>query len=131
TPSVWSPAAGLFTNAAATIPYNGTSALTTVYAKPSTAGVHTYTATFSNAAGCTSTAQTTVTAYEQPTVNIIADYCSDAGFVRLTANSTPAAASYTWNTGATTPYILVDIADSYSVTVTSGNGCTNTASISI
>lgn len=131
TPSVWSPAAGLFTNAAATIPYDGVSALTTVYAKPATAGTHTYTAAHYNVNGCSVTAQSTITVNPQPTVNIIADYCSDPGYVRLTANSTPAATSYNWSNGSTAPFILVDIADSYAVTVATGNGCTNTASISI
>jgi hypothetical protein len=43
----WSPAAGLFTDAAATIPYTGTSA-STVYAKITTAGLHKYYANANN-----------------------------------------------------------------------------------
>lgn len=130
TPSVWSPATDLYTDAAATIPYDGVSALTTVYAKPSTSGNKIYTATFTNANNCSVQAQTEINAAELPEVQIIADYCSDPGFVRLTANATPAGA-YNWSTGETTPFILVDIAASYSVTVTTGNGCVNTASMSI
>lgn len=129
-PSVWSPATDLYTNAAATTPYNGTSALTTVYVKPSTPGLKTYTATFSNAAGCTTSAQTEVNVNPLPVVNIIADYCSDPGYVRLTANATPSG-SYNWSTGETTSSILVDEAGGYSVTVTTASGCVQTAFISI
>ncbi len=55
----WSPATGLFTNAAATTPYTGAAA-TTVYAMP--ASTTTYTATATNAlTGCTSATPVTVT----------------------------------------------------------------------
>ncbi|RZJ66950.1 MAG: T9SS type A sorting domain-containing protein [Flavobacterium sp.] len=57
TPVVWSPSAGLFTDAAATVPYTGTAA-SSVYAKPT--ATTTYSAVYTTAAGCTSTAQTTV-----------------------------------------------------------------------
>jgi hypothetical protein len=54
----WAPTAGLFTNAAATLPYTGTAA-TSVYAKPS--ATITYTATAASAANCTRTQTVTVT----------------------------------------------------------------------
>ena len=50
-PAVWSPAASLFTNPAATIPYDGTTPVFTVYAKPSV--TTTYTA-ISNSGSCVS-----------------------------------------------------------------------------
>lgn len=50
---LWSPALGLFTDMAATIPYSGEN-LNTVYAKPSSTTNYTVTAT--SAAGCTSSA---------------------------------------------------------------------------
>ncbi|HRN78627.1 MAG TPA: T9SS type A sorting domain-containing protein [Ferruginibacter sp.] len=129
-PSVWSPATDLFTNAAATIPYNGTTPLTTVYVKPSTPGLKTYTATFTNVSGCSTSAQTQVNVNPLPVVQIVADYCSDPGYVRLTANSTPGG-SFNWSTGETTSSILVDEAGSYSVTVTTASGCVRTAFMSI
>lgn len=129
-PSVWSPATDLFTNAAATIPYNGTTPLTTVYVKPSTPGLKTYTATFTNVSGCSTSAQTQVNVNPLPVVQIVADYCSDPGYVRLTANSTPGG-SFNWSTGETSSSILVDEAGSYSVTVTTASGCVRTAFMSI
>ena len=57
-PIVFSPTAGLFTNAAGTTPYTGT-AVTQVYAKPTATA--TYTATATNAAGCPRTTTATVT----------------------------------------------------------------------
>lgn len=56
---VWSPTTGLYTDAAGTIPYTGTST-STVYANPAAAS-STYTATASSAAGCYSNNTVTVT----------------------------------------------------------------------
>src|SRR5690606_32509140 len=44
----WSPATGLFTDAAATVPYTAGSSATTLYAKLSAAGTHTYVVTGNN-----------------------------------------------------------------------------------
>jgi GEVED domain/Ig-like domain CHU_C associated/Secretion system C-terminal sorting domain len=68
---VWSPTTGLYTDAAALIPYTGTSAAT-VYAKPTTAGANVYTATATNAAGCPITATTAVTINTDPIADISA-----------------------------------------------------------
>ncbi len=62
---IWSPTAGLFTDAAATVPYSG-AASSTVYAKP--ASTTSYSATVTSGAGCTRTqsvnvAVTTATTY--------------------------------------------------------------------
>ncbi|WP_290842196.1 GEVED domain-containing protein [Flavobacterium sp.] len=54
----WSPTTGLYTDAAATVPYSGGAALS-VYAKPS--ATQTYTITATTAAGCVRTGTTTVT----------------------------------------------------------------------
>lgn len=54
---VFSPSAGLFTDAAGTVSYTGT-AVTNVYAKPSTTA--TFTATATNASGCIRTATATI-----------------------------------------------------------------------
>jgi hypothetical protein len=57
-PITWSPTIGLFTDITATTAYTG-GAATAVYASPSSTQV--YTATATNASGCTSTGTTTVT----------------------------------------------------------------------
>ncbi len=57
--AVWSPAAGLYTDAAATTPYNGTSDVVTVYARPTV--TTTYTATANNGNGCATTSQSVIT----------------------------------------------------------------------
>jgi|GEM_PF-695611 len=64
----WAPVTGLFTDAAATVPYTaGTNALS-VYAKPT--GTTTYTVTATGAGPCTRTANVTVTVNPLPTVTI-------------------------------------------------------------
>jgi hypothetical protein len=55
----WAPAAGLYTNAAATTPYTAGSFAVTVYAKPTATA--TYTATAATPLGCTATGTATVT----------------------------------------------------------------------
>lgn len=64
-----------------------------------------------------------------PVVTITPDYCSlGGGKVLLTSN---AFASYLWSTGATTQSIIVDIAGTYTITVTDGNGCVGTGFINV
>ncbi|MBV9962006.1 MAG: T9SS type A sorting domain-containing protein [Parafilimonas sp.] len=127
---VWSPLTDLFTDAAATIGYTGTS-MSTVYARPSNEGTVTYTATVSNAAGCNASQNVVLTVNPTPVVTIAADYCAVANRVQLTANSIPAATSYIWSTGETTQTILVDEAGDYSVTGYTAAGCSATAAISV
>lgn len=74
----------------------------------------------------------TITVNSQPSVTISADYCIVPGKVRLTADPLPAGSyTYSWSNGATTQVIDVDIAGSYTVTVTNTNGCQATNSITI
>lgn len=120
-PSTWSPLTGLYTDPGATTAYAG-QALTTVYASPA-AGNHVYTATYANAQGCERTATAALTVNAAPVVTIVADYCAIPGKIQLTANSSPAATGYLWNTGATTQSIAVDEAGTYDVTVTTALGC--------
>jgi hypothetical protein len=61
---VFSPTAGLFTDAAGTVAYSGQNVIS-VYAKP--ASTSTYTATATSAAGCTTSAQVTVTVTQATT----------------------------------------------------------------
>ncbi|MEI9956395.1 MAG: hypothetical protein WDM90_08870 [Ferruginibacter sp.] len=56
---VWSPAAGLYTNTIATLPYTAGTQTPTVYAAPATVTTYTVTATTA-ATGCSSSAQVVV-----------------------------------------------------------------------
>ena len=92
----------------------------TVYVKSNTSANTTYTATVTNAAGCSASKNVTVNIGASPVVTeemIIVLLLLE---VQLTANSTPAATSYLWSTGETTQIILVDVSGIYSVTAYSG-----------
>lgn len=123
---IWSPTTNLFTDAACTIPYTGTSALT-VYAKSTTAGSTTYTMTATQTGGaqCVNTATTTLTIQPNPTsVNpSLANICiSGSVTMTLTPSSGYAPGTLQWQTGATIP-ALADIgganASSYTTPVIS------------
>ena len=76
----------------------------------------------------TATSASTFTMTSLPTVTITANYCIGGGKVRLTCSSQ---SSYLWSTGATTQYIDVTTAGSYSVTGTNASGCSASASYSV
>ena len=57
-PAVWSPAAGLFSDAAALIPYVAGTAVDSVWTRPTPSGVYTYTATVNNLITTTATPTT-------------------------------------------------------------------------
>ncbi|NWK66980.1 MAG: gliding motility-associated C-terminal domain-containing protein, partial [Sediminibacterium sp. Gen4] len=85
----------------------------------------------SSATACVNaqTASITVTVNALPTVNITpggtTTFCAD-GSVTLTSTT---GNSYLWSTGATTQSINVSNQGNYSVTMTDGNGCTNSSSV--
>ncbi|WP_338221280.1 glycine-rich domain-containing protein [Algoriphagus sp. oki45] len=82
--------------------------------------------------GCPGPSQSfTITVDPTPVITLQADYCAVDGSVVLVASSNVTGTTWLWNTGETTSSIVVDIAGSYSVTATSPDGCTSTASISI
>jgi Zn-dependent metalloprotease/subtilisin-like proprotein convertase family protein len=88
-----------------------------------------YTVTVSNPGGCTSTSSpVAVIVNPLPVATISASgsttFCTGES-VTLTASS---GASYLWSTGATSQSITTSTAGSYSVTVTSNNGCSKTSS---
>jgi hypothetical protein len=92
-------------------------------------GTTTYTATYTDPnTYCPGSNFVTVTVNPAPVPVITADYCIARPKVRLTSNSFP---SYLWNTGATTQTIDVDVAGTYTVTVTDANGCTGTIPIQV
>jgi hypothetical protein len=84
-----------------------------------------YTVTTTESHGCRATsAPTNVVMYPTPTTPTITAggptrFCQ-GGLLTLTANS---AASYLWNTGATTQSIQVNASGNYTVTTTDANGC--------
>ncbi|MEY4486283.1 MAG: hypothetical protein RL440_814 [Bacteroidota bacterium] len=87
----------------------------------------TYTATVTNAAGCsTVSAPITVDVLPAPAASITANgptsFC-DGGSVILSANG---AGAYTWSNGSTASSIAVNNSGSFSYTVTGTNGCTTT-----
>ena len=97
---------------------------------PTATGSTVYTVTLTNNLNCTSSKNITVPVNLVPVVSITADYCAVPGKVKLTANATPGSA-FLWSTGETTQSVNVDIAATYQVTATLGNGCPATASISV
>ena len=87
----------------------------------------TYTATVTNAAGCsTVSAPVTVNVLPAPAASITANgptsFC-DGGSVILSANG---AGAYTWSNGSTASSIAVNNSGSFTYTVTGANGCTTT-----
>lgn len=79
--------------------------------------------------GCTAgTSTRTINVTALPSVTITPDYCLGTGQVKLTATS---GSSYLWSTGATTQFILADLAGAYNVTVTNASGCAGTATFNL
>ncbi|MFN4253893.1 MAG: MopE-related protein [Saprospiraceae bacterium] len=102
-----------------------------------TVGAGTYTVTATDAAGCTGSATATVTtvggnvnAYITRNNNVS---CHGGANGKATASATGSSApySYLWSNGATTAVNDGLTAGTYTVTVTSATGCTNSASVTI
>jgi hypothetical protein len=91
-----------------------------------------YTVTGADAIGCTNTAIISVTVNALPniTVNTSSASICNGSSSTLTGN---AGVTYLWNTGATTSAIVVSpsVTTNYTVTGTDGNGCSNTASLTL
>ncbi|MCC6726334.1 MAG: gliding motility-associated C-terminal domain-containing protein [Saprospiraceae bacterium] len=85
--------------------------------------LNTYTVTLTEANGCTTVADFTLDEYymETPVILGPADICLEQETVTL--QTSPAFTSYIWDTGQTTPSIVVTDAGTYSVTVTDVHGC--------
>lgn len=79
-------------------------------------------------AGCSNVGSVTVGALPAPLVELGNDTTLCTGD-ELLLDVAQAGASYLWNTGAGTPDLAVSTADTYSVTVTSANGCSTTDAI--
>lgn len=87
----------------------------------------TYIVTATNEYGCSATASKLLTfnSLPIPIINGIANFC-DGDFTTLTANG---GISYQWNTGSSATEIIVDEANTYTVTVTNADGCSATTSV--
>lgn len=88
-----------------------------------------YSVTGTDAEGCTNTASVNVTEVSTVTVIISGDLSICSG--ETTILTATAGASYLWSTGAETQSIEVSAAGTYSVTVTSVNGCTGDNSVDV
>lgn len=92
----------------------------------------TYYLTVSNGGNCIGVTHHSVTILPLPTPHILAsnisNLCGGGSATLMVGASFP---SYNWSTGETTQSISISAGGTYSVTVTSSNGCTGTASISI
>ncbi len=94
----------------------------------------TYTATVTDAAGCISTASTTIEGSTSPIVNTsaMATTCGeDNGTASATATSGVAPYSYAWSTGSSNASLTGLAAGSYTVTATDSEGCTTTSTTSV
>ena len=90
----------------------------------------TYTVTATNVNGCTATASATVVQNANPTPTISGDldFCSGAS---TTLNAPAGFSSYLWSTQENTQSVSTAAAGNYTVTVTDGNGCVGTTSVTV
>lgn len=92
----WAPQAGLYTDAAATIPYAGED-LTTVYAKPTASTVYTVTSTNTGGCSVSDMVEVAVISTPAPVADAAQSVCSGATLAALTATGT----SIKWYAAAT------------------------------
>ena len=99
----WSPASGLYNDAALTTPYVAGTSATTIYAAPATAGTFVYTATATNGA-CTSTGTASITALPLPTAFAVTGggaYCSGGAGSAIGLSGSELGVDYQLYNGAT------------------------------
>ncbi|MFN8154045.1 MAG: choice-of-anchor L domain-containing protein [Bacteroidia bacterium] len=90
----------------------------------------TYTVTVTNAAGCTASTSTLLNVNPTPTVAVSGDFDFCLGS-SSNISATAGYSQYLWSNGANTASTNVSLPGSYTVTVTSAAGCTNTATQAI
>ena len=105
--------------------YSWSTGATTPTLTTSTAG--TYTCTFRNSYGCTSTQDVTINVFAAPTISGTTAICS-GNSTTLTASG---ADSYSWSNGATTPSITITEAGTYTVTGSTSDGCNGSAGVTV
>ncbi len=86
----------------------------------------TYAVNVTDINGCTGTGFVNVTVYPLPVVNLPNSFVCPGQSVNLNAGNP--GATYVWSTGATTQTISVSTAGTYTVTVTSAQGCSASSS---
>jgi hypothetical protein len=91
-----------------------------------TSGIYSMTLTDGN--GCSSTDEVLVTFNSLPIVDLGPDLTLPFGSTP-TLDAGSGMASYAWTTGVTFQTIMVSVSGTYGVTVTDGNGCTNTDNV--
>jgi PKD repeat protein len=87
-----------------------------------------YSVTVTDGLGCTNQASVSVSILTPPTANLGNDLNICQGFVSISASG---GSSYTWSTGATTAFILVNSSGTYWVEVIAANGCSASDTINI
>ncbi len=87
----------------------------------------TYSCTFTNSYGCTTTQSVTVNVLDTPVLTGNTSFCAGSSTI-LTATGGD---SYFWSTGATSSSIVVNTPGTYTVTVSSSNGCSGSASVNV
>ena len=89
-----------------------------------------YEVTVTDANGCSAADTALLTVNPLPTVNITGNlsYCQNDS-TQLDAG--PGFTTYTWSNSANTQTVWANIPGSYTVTVTDGNGCTNTDQVNV
>ena len=127
----WSPLAGLYNEIGASTNYTG-GITPVVFAKPAASGNAAYTATASNAAGCTKSSVVTITVNPLPVVGfsgLASSYCSTSGTVTLTGNPSGGTFSGPGISGNSFDPAVAGVGGPYTITYTytNGNGCTNVA----
>jgi len=117
----------LTASGATTYSWNTGATTNSIVVTPASTTVYTITGT--NTGGCTNVRTSTVTVAPAPTVAVNAATICAGSSVNLIATG---AASYTWNTGATTSSIAVSPTVNTTYTVTGANGtCVNTRTTSV
>ncbi len=91
----------------------------------------TYTVTVTNSTNCSSILSTTLTVNEKPTVSIAGSTSICAGQSTQLTSSANMPCSYVWSTGDTNNITQVNTSNTYRVTATNANGCSNTASVTV
>jgi len=86
-----------------------------------------YSVTATNSYGCSATQSATVTVFSAPVITGNTAFCPDS-YTTLTASGGD---TYLWSTGATTASINVNTAGNYSVTASTSNGCSGSASVTV
>ncbi len=112
----------------------GQSSISQTLVNPTTSiqtATYTVTPTSGAAGGCAGNPFTvTVTVNPRPAATLTANYCAVNGAVQLTAHPDPPGYTYSWNTGGNTQTINVNLAGTYTVTISNGL-CSSTASLGV